>query len=77
MDAAVNIVVPFYSLFVAIGMLIGLGGATVVSIKFGERKNEEGSSIFTQGILLAAIVSIIITVLSELNYRKTFLHAGS
>ncbi|MCY6369930.1 MATE family efflux transporter [Clostridium ganghwense] len=68
--AAVNIVVPLYSLFAAIGLLIGLGGATVASIKFGEGKNEESSSIFTQAVLLAAIISITITVFSELNIEK-------
>ncbi|WP_427340810.1 MATE family efflux transporter [Caloranaerobacter sp. DY30410] len=68
--AAVNIVVPLYSIFEAIGIFIGLGGATVASIKFGEGKNEEGSSIFTQAIILATIISITITVLSELNIEK-------
>ncbi|MBF8983409.1 MATE family efflux transporter [Lutibacter sp. B2] len=68
--AAVNIVVPVYSLFAAIGLLIGLGGATLVSIKFGEGKEEEGSSIFTQAVLLAAIISITITVLMGLNIEK-------
>ncbi|QZY56429.1 MATE family efflux transporter [Crassaminicella profunda] len=68
--AAVNIVVPFFSLFAAMGILIGLGGATVVSIKFGEGKEEEGNSIFTQSIVIAIIISIIITVVSELNIEK-------
>lgn len=68
--AAINIVVPFFSLFAAIGFLIGLGGSTIVSIKFGEGKPEDASNIFTQSMLLAVIIIVLITIFGELNIEK-------
>lgn len=68
--AAVNIVVPLFSIFTAIGLLIGLGGSTIVSIKFGEGKKAEASSIFTQSILLATVIIMLITIVSEFNIER-------
>lgn len=68
--AAVNIAIPLFSFFTAVGLLIGLGGATVVSIKFGEGKDKEACSIFTQSLLLIVIAVIVVMVFCQLNLER-------
>lgn len=68
--AAVNIAVPLFSFFIATGLLIGLGGATVVAIKFGEGNDEEACSIFTQSIVLIVIAVLIVMFLCQINLEK-------
>ncbi|WP_432664064.1 MATE family efflux transporter [Wukongibacter baidiensis] len=68
--AAVNIVVPVFTVFTGIGLLIGLGGATIVSIKLAQGKEDEASSIFTQSMVLSVVIMLTITILGLLNIEK-------
>ena len=38
MFAAVNVATPAFLIFMAIGMLFGIGGTSLISRRFGERK---------------------------------------
>ena len=69
MFAAVNVATPAFLIFMSIGMLFGIGGTSLISRRFGERKEEEArhASSFcfytgtTLGIIGMAFILIFLT----------------
>ena len=59
--SAVNIVSPFLMITIAIGTMIGMGGNALVAKKLGEGKKEEARENFTLLLLMATIISIIMS----------------
>ena len=59
----IYISMPASLILMAIGMLIGIGGNTLVSIRLGEGKKEEADKIASNSLMLLGITSIIISVL--------------
>ena len=74
---AVNIAMPYTMALFSFSILFAVGTSTVVAIMIGEKKQREANEVFTQNIVLLAIVSIIITiaVLVNLNTVADFLGA--
>lgn len=64
--SAVGVSEPLVLFFQAVFFLIGIGGATLISISKGERDEEKANSVFTVGILAMLFISIIITVAGTL-----------
>lgn len=64
--ASINIIFPIFMLFLAIGLCIGIGGSTIISINFGEKKYQDAQDIFGQSMTLSIIISIVIIVLGNL-----------
>lgn len=60
----VSICFPIFTIFIAIGMLIGQGGGSLVSIKLGEGKKDEAEKILTNVFVLFTVASIIIMAVS-------------
>lgn len=64
MFAAVNVATPAFFIFMAIGMLFGIGGTSLISRRFGERKDEEArhasSFCFYTGIGCGLIGMVLI-----------------
>ncbi|MGX6592142.1 MATE family efflux transporter [Cetobacterium ceti] len=67
--AAVNIVMPFINLAFAMGIMIGIGGATIIGIKLGEQKEKDASKIYSLSvqlfIILGGLISLLGTVFSD------------
>lgn len=61
--AALNIALPTYNLYNAIGLAIGIGGATTLSIAMGQKKFHKVNRIFTSAVFAAIIFCIIINLL--------------
>ncbi len=61
--AAVNLASPFTIFIFAIGLVFATGTSTVTAMLLGQGKPREASSIFTQNVVLLAIISIFITIL--------------
>ncbi len=61
--SGVAVTFPITNIIMAVGMLVGIGAASVVSIKLGQKKNEEAERIVGNAFLLTVILSIIITIL--------------
>lgn len=53
---AVNIALPFMMVIIALGMLIGIGGANVYSFYKGQGDAEKANNIFCQCLALSAII---------------------
>lgn len=60
---ALNLVIPVYTLINAIGLMLGMGGATRYSISIGEGKKEKGHEIFSSIIILGALIGGVFTLL--------------
>lgn len=61
--AALNIALPTYNLYNAIGLAIGVGGATSLSIAMGQKKFHKVNRIFTSAVFIAIIFCLIINLL--------------
>ena len=55
---------PFMNLGVALGALIGVGAATLVSIRLGEKRGEEASLILGNTVILNLIISTLYSVIT-------------
>jgi len=64
--AALNICIPIFNVFNGIGLLFGMGGATVLSISVGKGDIEESRAIFSQTLIVAIIFSISISILGAI-----------
>ena len=60
--AAVNILMPAMSLFMAMGLLFASGGAALVNRKVGEGRIDEARGDFTLIILSAFVISMVVAV---------------
>ena len=64
--AALNTAVPMFTVYTSVGLLLGMGGATVGSIELGRGKKDSLKIAFTNALLLAAGLSIILTITQQL-----------
>jgi putative MATE family efflux protein len=64
--ASINVALPITTLMIAITMMITMGGAAVMSIKFGENKYEEGNNIFLQSLFLIVFITGIVSIIGVL-----------
>ncbi|MDR2346829.1 MAG: MATE family efflux transporter [Planctomycetaceae bacterium] len=55
---AVTITLPIFTLMLAFGMTIGIGSNTLLSIRLGEKNNDEAERIIGQSIVLFLLISI-------------------
>ncbi|CAH2214402.1 MATE family efflux transporter [Tepidibacter aestuarii] len=63
---SINVALPVTTLMIAISMMITMGGAAIMSIKFGENKHEEGNNIFLQSIFLIIAITGVVSIVSVL-----------
>jgi putative MATE family efflux protein len=71
--SGVAVTFPITNIIMAVGMLVGIGAASVVSIKLGQQKTEEAERIVGNAFLLTLILSVIITILG-LIFLQPLLH---
>ncbi|SHE35322.1 MATE family efflux transporter [Clostridium fallax] len=60
--AALNIAVPIFNFYNSIGYLLGVGGATTMSIAIGRKQHKKAHSIFTVSIIFSLIIGLIFTL---------------
>ena len=56
---ALNIVLPIYSVYFGTGLLVGIGGSTLMSIQRGKGNQDKSNKIFTLSFVLGLILAII------------------
>lgn len=72
-SAAVGIVFPIMSIIQACGFTLGMGAGSLISIKLGQKKNNEASVICSTAFFTAIIIGILITIFGVL-FSSGFLH---
>lgn len=65
-SAAVGIVFPIMSIIQACGFTLGMGSGTLVSIKLGQKKNNEAIEISSTGFFTAIGIGILITIFGNI-----------
>ena len=70
--AALNICMPIFTIYSAIGLWIGVGCASLLSIAYGQRNDKMRNQAFTLGIYTLSIISILVCILG-LIFRKPLL----
>jgi Na+-driven multidrug efflux pump len=70
--AALSVISPLWSLFISIGLLIGMGGAILMGVLRGRGGEAQSNEFFTISLFSGITVSIVITVLLFL-FREDFL----
>lgn len=69
---AVGITMPFQVVQMAFVLLIGIGGASLISIKLGEKKIEEAEKILANSLILFVITEVFLTVICLLFIDNIF-----
>ena len=62
--AAVNIAMPMYLIYSAIGLLFGVGASTIISIEQGAGNHKGADEAFTMSVIMMLLFGIILTILS-------------
>ena len=64
--AAINIVAPFFSVAISIGLMLGMGGSILASIHLANKKIKTARIVVTQATATSAISLLIISAVSLL-----------
>ena len=67
---ALNIFLPFYSLYMGIGLMFGIGAGILMSTEDGVGDTEKSKKYFIASILGVSVVVIILTLVSIFKLRK-------
>lgn len=60
--AGVSLVLPLYSLIVALAVIIGIGSQTIVSISLGEKNYTQAQNAMTTGFVAILLVSCLLAI---------------
>lgn len=61
--AAIGVCGPIVTLLSSFGTLVGIGGSILMSIKLGQKKDEEAKDILYNSFIMLCIFSIVLTIL--------------
>lgn len=75
--AALNIALPIFTLFTAIGLLIGVGASTTISVLQGQGKHNKVNTVFTLAVAANLFFGVTLSILGGVYCEKfaTFLGA--
>lgn len=75
--AAVNIVAPFFSIAISIGLMLGMGGSILASIHLANKKIKTARIVVTQATATAIISLLLISVVSLLYIDELLTTIGA
>ncbi len=61
--AAINIIVPLFTVFTGISMLLGFGASTLCAIELSRNEHKKSTDIFSQTLLFSVALMMIITLI--------------
>lgn len=76
-SAAVGIVFPIMSIIQAFGFTLGIGSGSLVSIRLGQKRNEEASVISSTAFFAALSVGLLITCFGNIFARAVLGFVGA
>jgi putative MATE family efflux protein len=74
--SGITVCFPVIALFMAFGMLIGIGGATLFSIRAGEGGKDECIKILHNTFILLSLISAILSITASLFLREILTLSG-
>jgi len=75
--SGVAITFPITNVIMAFGMLVGIGGAAVVSIKLGQNKKEDAEKIIGNAFVLVVLLSIVVSVIGLIFLEPILILLGA
>lgn len=75
--AAIGIVSPFWTLLLAVQLLIAVGGSSIAAIYLGEGNEEAARKTFGQSFWYGTFLSVIITLIVMLNLKPILTFVGA
>lgn len=75
--AAVNFIMPFLMIPMAVGFMIGGGGSALISCTLGEQKPEKANRIFSLLVYFSIALGIIITIAFQILLRPVAIAMGA
>lgn len=61
--AALNIALPIFTLFTAIGLLIGVGATTTISVLVGQGNTKDNNKVFTMAVVINLCAGVTLSIL--------------
>ena len=61
--AALNIAMPIFTIFSSIGLLLGVGAATTISVFNGQQQYDDTNRVFTLAMALNLAIGILLSIL--------------
>ncbi|WP_322805098.1 MATE family efflux transporter [Vibrio alfacsensis] len=74
---AIALIIPPFSIFTAIAMMVGIGGAAKMSIEIGKGNTESSQTWFSQSMLLTTILSTIAVVIAMIWLEELIAFMGA
>ena len=75
--AAINLIMPLFSVLGALGFMIGTGGTAIVSMKLGEGKRQIANQYFSMLIYTSIAGGILLTIVGQLLLRPISIFLGA
>jgi putative MATE family efflux protein len=75
--AALNILLPLFSLFFGTGMLFGVGGAVLMSVSKGENNPKKANQYFTVAFIAATCITVLYFLIFFLFFERIISILGS
>jgi putative MATE family efflux protein len=75
--AALNISIPIYNVLFAVGLLMGVGGATALSISIGQKNVDKLNDIFTYSVVIALSIGALITIFGSIFIDELICFLGA
>lgn len=72
--AALNIAMPIFTIYSAIGLTFGVGGATVMAVAEGSHHKEQRNQAFTLSVVCMLIIGLLISILGTI-FLEPFAYA--
>lgn len=67
--AALNLSIPMINIMTGLGLLLGIGGSSLISISRGERREHEARRYFSSALILTGIVAIAFFTLTQVAFE--------
>lgn len=75
--SALNIFLPFYSLYMGIGLLFGIGGGILMSTENGIGNRQKADKYFLTSLISAGIIAIILMIFSVIYLKEICIFLGA
>ena len=69
--AAFNIAMPIYTIYSALGLMLGVGGSVTISVLIGKGQKEHVNKVFTMTFIFTALIGLFMSI-SGLLFPETF-----
>ncbi|WP_319200474.1 MATE family efflux transporter [uncultured Ilyobacter sp.] len=75
--AGISITFPIFTIYIAVGMLVGHGGGSIVSLRLGQGRKEEADRVLGNVFTLYGVFSIILMTLGYLLMDRLMIIFGA